>query len=142
MRLPLEKPNRMNPPNDAHKTYPRMQQGVTNDLEEELVDLIEKLTNALYELEESGKDTSIKNVDYERKRAKVLVGIGGKNKEEREALAYTDEVSEADLAAQLAKHNNVLCLKRVDVLKQQLSALQTRFAARKAEASSIRFGQM
>lgn len=118
------------------------QRNTGNELDDELMTLFDQLTYALYEFDQAGIDSSNKNVEYEKARVKSLIQASGKNKEEREARAYTSEVAEADLAMQLAKHNTTVCGKKVDVLRQQLSALQTRYSSRKSESKGIHYGQL
>lgn len=111
-----------------------------NEVHDEILRLSDALTEAIEELENSGRDYAIKDNEMRRAKAKAFLQSFGKNAQEREANAdskYSDE----RLAATLAEHYNTACLEKVRGIRAQLSALQTLAAARRIEYESIQYGQ-
>lgn len=103
--------------------------------------LSDALTVANEELRAAGADYAQKRNAYHAAKAKAFLQAFGKNAQEREANAFAGFQAEM-LAADIAEAYSTACLERVRSLRAQLAAYQTYMAAQRAEAESVKYGQV
>ena len=107
----------------------------------EYVRLRDALDQATKDLFTAGKDWATKSHLYRQAKSKALLQVlGGKNRDEREAMAspfFEQEKFDSELAEAIKEST----LEQVRGLRTQLSALQTIVASRRSELEATAYGQ-
>lgn len=111
-----------------------------NEVLEQMLDASQELLSTVEELKTVSIDSANAEDDLARARAKALLQVEGKNKDEREAKVDHKFADERKKSLVLKATKEAL-LEKVRSQRQVLSALQTYVNTTKAEINAFQYGQ-